>query len=299
MNMHQLRLFCTVVERGSISAASQALYISQPALSTQLKRLERAVGATLLQRGPTGAVPTEAGQLLYETARALFEQENTFQRRLMEIRTGTLGTISVGVSHTGVLYALKEAVRDFLRAYPRVTMDLHVDSADRLFDRLLAGTLDLAVEWEPVQRPGLRVEPLQPQEFFLVAAPDHPLCRYDVVPRAAFLDTPYLALQYGPGLPGTVELSLQRMQLLPRATTRVLSIDVIKQMIEAGLGVSVLSTVAVRRELRWGELRRLQLEGFRLRRLTVLVYGQRQLQRPLINRFSDFLRTHAAFTDTV
>ncbi|MBM3856183.1 MAG: LysR family transcriptional regulator, partial [Verrucomicrobia bacterium] len=111
MNFHQLKLFCAVAEIGSFALASERLHITQPALSIQIRRLERSLGVELMKRTKKGLVLTEAGKAVYDAAKGIFERQDGLSRKLEEIRSGERGTLVVAVSPTGVLYFAASLIR--------------------------------------------------------------------------------------------------------------------------------------------------------------------------------------------
>src|SRR5262245_37214161 len=155
MNLHRLQLFRTVVEKGSFSLACRELFISQPALSVQVKRLEDDLGLKLLRRTRTGVAPTPAGQELYGLAQAIFEQIDSAERRLAVLRSGEAGSLSIGTSHTGALYFLTDLVKAFSQDSPGVTFTITVETVPQVYEAVQRGTIDVALQWGPAVPSGL------------------------------------------------------------------------------------------------------------------------------------------------
>lgn len=292
MNLHQLRLFCAVVERGSFSLASRELFVSQPALSIQIKRLEQSLGLRLLRRSRGGVVLTPAGQELYTVARALLEQVATAERRLRALRTGEAGTLAIGVSHTGALYFLTDVVKAFAHEQPAVHVNIEVATAPTLFDRLQRGSLDVGLEWGPVLPTSLETVELWTERFGIIASPQHEGAGAGWITREQFIQTPFITLQYGLGTPSFIEIWLLEHNLLPASITRLPSIDAVKRLVEANLGLTILSYLSVERELAAGHLAWLGMEGFRMERPIVLL-TRKPDPSPLVARFVTFAREFA------
>jgi DNA-binding transcriptional LysR family regulator len=292
VNLHQLRLFCAVVERGSFSLASRELFVSQPALSIQIKRLERSLGLRLLRRSRGGAVPTPAGQELYTIARAILEQVETAERRLRALRTGEAGTLAIGVSHTGALYFLTDAVKAFAQVHPAVRVNIEVATAPTLFDKLQRGSLDAGLEWGPVIPASLEAVELWIERFGIIASPQHECTHVGRITQEQFLRSSFITLQYGLGALSFIEMWLLEHNLLPASITRLPSIDAVKRLVEANLGLTILSHLSVERELEAGHLTWLEMEGFRMERPIVLL-TRKQDPSQLLAQFVAFTREFA------
>jgi DNA-binding transcriptional LysR family regulator len=297
LNLHQLRLFCKVVERGSFSLASRELLLSQPALSIQVKRLERSLGLQLLLRTRGGAVLTPAGRELYSTASALLGQAQITERRLQALRAGKAGTLTIGVSHTAALYILTQLVEAFGGAHPLVQLDIDVEDELRLLPRLRTGSLDAVLDWGPSSTVDLQTTLLFSERFGVVASARHPQAAVGAINRDELLATPLIMLQHAPDAPLYMDVWLAEHGLLPTTVKRMPSIDAIKRLVEANLGLTVLSRSAVAREIQAGYLVWLDVEGLVLERPLVLL-TRRQRLAPLTAQFLAFAR-HAAPTLTV
>lgn len=290
LNLHQLKLFCAVVEHGSFSKASQALFLSQPALSIQLRRLERSLGVSLFTRRRGTVALTEAGQLLYQTARSMLELQRATQARLDAIRTAQAGTLIIGVTATGALYFLLGALAAFRREVPGVQVELLVTLTEDLLEKVSLGAVDCGLEWSPIPRRDLRVVPLRQEPFRVVVAPDTPWAGLPAMPREEFERLPFIALHYGSGSPSYIEVALLNAGFRPNVQMRLPSIDAVKRTVEAGLAITILSATSIEREVRLGWLATTTLEGFSLvRELVLLLPVQRAPRSPLVSRFVDFL----------
>jgi DNA-binding transcriptional LysR family regulator len=289
MNLHQLHLFREVVDRGSLSLASRELSLSQPALSIQIKRLERSLGLQLLQRTRSGAIPTPAGRELYAAASALLDQAQATERRLQALRDGEAGLLAIGVSHTAALYVLTRLVEEFSGAYPLVQVDIEIEGEARLFARLQSGSLDTVLDWGPAVPAGLEGAPLFTERFGVIAPARHPRAAAGTLSRDEFLAAPLLMLQHRPGVPSYMDAWLAELGLLPPKVKRLPSIDAVKRLVEANLGLAILSRTAVDREIQAGHLVWLDLEGLGLERPLVLFTRPRHTA-PLTARFLAFAR---------
>ena len=271
MNFHQIKLFCAVVDMGSFALASERLHITQPALSIQVRRLEKSLGAELLKRTKKGHVLTEAGKAVYDSAKGIFERQEGLSRKLEEIRSGERGTLVVAVSPSGVLYFASSLIRAFKRRFPAAQIIPRVGKREEVLDLIAQGVVDLGFEWGPVDHARLIPTALIQVRFLVVMSPEHPFAAGRDVAVKDFMREPFVDLDHGPGTPSFVEESLLKAGIRPKTVARMPSIDAVKRVIEANLGIGVLSELSIEREVRWGLLRPLPLQGFPLTRDLVVV----------------------------
>ena len=271
MNLHQLELFCAVVETGSFALAGERLHITQPALSIQVRRLEESLRTVLLRRTKKGLTLTDAGKAVYDSAKAIFEREQRLQRQLEEIRSGEKATLSVAISPTGVLYYASLLIQAFKRRFPAAEVIPSIGTREEVLERVAQGSADLGFEWGPIQHARLARSALIQARFLVVTSPEHAFARKKVARVSDFVREPFVDLDHGPGTPSFVEEALLKAGIRPNTVLRVPSIDAMKRIIEANLGVGMLSNLSVEREVGLGLLRPLPLEGFPLTRDLVIV----------------------------
>jgi DNA-binding transcriptional LysR family regulator len=144
MNIHQLAVFHAVAEQGSLTRAAALLFISQPAVSKQLRELERSLGMALFHRLSTGVRLTEAGELLLGYSRQIFALEHEAESALRELHNLERGRLRIGASTTIGTYILPPACARFGRQYPKVELALDIDNSRAIVERLRAGRVDLA-----------------------------------------------------------------------------------------------------------------------------------------------------------
>jgi LysR family transcriptional regulator, low CO2-responsive transcriptional regulator len=293
VHLHQIELFCKVVEWGSFTRAAEELFITPGALRIQVKRLERGLGVVLLQRVPGGMAPTEVGREVYAMGRGLLDLQQTFGRRVAGLRQGTTGTVRIGVTNTAPLYYVAEVLRDFVPAHPQVSVTVDMDKREPMLDALARGSLDLAVDWAPIVHTGLITEPLLEEPWVIVAAPRHPLAALPVLSCDQLADAPFLTLQLSPLMLPYDELALNAVGVRPKVVMRLPFIDAVKRLVEAGLGIALIGRRAAELELAAGRLIALTVEGFSCQQLLVLARPDGRIQSAAVENFVRFLRQHA------
>lgn len=176
VNLHAFRLFHEVVESGGVTKASERLHISQPAVTAQLRNLERELGLTLFRAKGRGVVLTEPGERLAEQAARLFALEREIEREAQRLRDGNNGSVRIAATYLPANLLLPGWIAPFKRDHPDVDIVLTTVNSRTAFQRLLRYEADLAVVGGGRDLPeGLVREPLMEDELWFIVPADHPL----------------------------------------------------------------------------------------------------------------------------
>lgn len=264
MDFRHLRTFCAVVDHGSFSAAAAELGVTQPAVSAQMRSLEKQSGRRLLDRGGRTPVPTEAGALLYDHARRILELSNDLERDLTDFDDAVGGSLDVGSSTgPGELFLPSICIR-FRDSFPGVQVRLHVDDTRGIGDRVLRDELELGIVGAARDQRGLEFSPLMRDELVLITPPGHELAARDGITVGELAALPVIMQQKGSGVRTVIEEAMRAEGL--RFGDRELAMELglqqsVKAAVLEGLGVSVVSRLAVSRELADGRLAAVPLVG--------------------------------------
>jgi DNA-binding transcriptional LysR family regulator len=254
MNLHLLRLFTAVVQQGSFSKAAAFLVISQPAVSKAVQELERQVGGPLLDRSSSGVTLTAAGQTLYRYAEQIFLTERAATLELARLRGVEAGRLALGASTTIGVYRLPPLLADFAERYPRVRLFLDIGTTNDIVARLLTSPLDLALVEAPVADDRLDVAPLWRDRLVVIAPPRHSLARQSSVRLDEVLAQPFIGREPDSATRLMVERELQGRGISLPVHVEVASNEAIKQMVQVGLGLAVVSETTIAYELATGRL---------------------------------------------
>lgn len=291
VTVHQLRLLVAVVERGGFSRAADALGLSQPAISHQLKALSTSVGLPLLEVVGRRVRLTQAGELLHEHARRILAEFQGAGAALDELRGLERGSIRLAGDTTVGTYVLPDLLGAFKHEHPSVEVSLAVDNRQGVFRRLVAGDVDFVVSgrrWEDAPMP-LIVRPFLANELIAIASPRHRLARRSRVTLAQLAAEPFIVREPGSGTRETAEETLRAAGLAVRPVIELASNGAIKRAVAQDLGVSILSRYATALELQIGNLVELPVEDFPLRRQWHLVYARDKRLGPVDEAFLRFV----------
>jgi DNA-binding transcriptional LysR family regulator len=283
LNLHQVRIFTTVVESRTFSAAAEVLSVSQPALSKAVQELETQLGMTLLVRTRRGVKLTREGEVLYAHARQLFAVERAAESALDELKGLLRGHLFVGASSTIGIYMLPALLGTYHHRYPQIELFLDIGNTQQIVEHLLEHQLDVAFAEGPINEPSLMVIPWQEDELVVIAAPDHPLTRKSSLTVYALADTPLIVRESGSGTREVGMAALAEHGVYPPIAMELASTEAVKQAVSARLGIAVVSTATIQMEIALHKLVVLPVEGLTIRRsLTCLLHPELLPPRPVI-----------------
>lgn len=262
MHIETLKTFCDLVDTGSFSKAARENFVSQSAVSQQLRALESRYGRRLVERSPgRPIVLTDAGRLLYSEGKAILERFRALDQRLhqnLQVRTGT---VRVATVYSLGLHALPPYVKQFLHENPQVNVRVEYSRTDKVYEACLDGTIDLGIVAQPTRRAQLEIIPLKPDPLLLVVSPEHALARQQSVSLSRLRGEPFVAFERSVPTRKAIDRLLKEHRVSVTIVTEFDNIETIKRSVEAGLGISILPQNTVRNEARARTLFALPLNG--------------------------------------
>jgi DNA-binding transcriptional LysR family regulator len=249
LNLNHLAAFRAVADAGSISRGAERLLVSQPAVSKQIKELERAVGVTLLERRPKGVVLTRPGEVLADYARRIFDLAEQAEAAVGDVGALRRGTLRIGASPTIGTYLLPAVLVHFRRRFPGLRTEIEVGSARLLRERLEEDQLDFALAGEPITSPLLESRTFANDPLVAIAHPRHPLARRRLVTLVELLREPLVVVETDAFARRVLESLVPNGAPPPAAALTLDSTEAVKRAVAAGLGVAIVSRLAIETEL--------------------------------------------------
>lgn len=282
MQLEALKTFCDLVETGSFTRAAELNFVSQSAVSQQLRGLERRFEQKLVERGGrVGVQPTPAGRLLYAESKEIVRRLTALDERLREREDRMSGTLRVATVYSVGLHALPPHLKQFLRDHPKVAVQIEYLRTDRIYDGCVSGAIDLGIVALPTRRPQLEILPLRSEELVVVVSPDHPLSRRRSVALAELGGEPFVAFDQAVPTRRLIDRILRSHRVAVAIQTEFDNIETIKRSVEAGLGVSIVPQQTARNETRAGTLVALPIaDGTFTRSVGVIHRKHRDLSPP-------------------
>lgn len=279
MEINQLRYFLSVVEVGSFSKAALHCFISQPALSVQIQKLEDEVGKTLLHRTPKKIVPTEAGFLLVERAKAALAQIEMAKKEIQNLNHSNAGRMNFGILPTVAPYLLERVMESFSKQCPQIEISIQEGTASQLLKLIETGDLDLGIVSLPVTQNGFEKEILFSEEMVLAMPSFHPLAKKSAIHIRDLESEKFILLQDGHCLEKQVASFCKKHAVCPHYLIRCGQLTTIKSLVAAGMGISLIPQMAIRKMPKKVIYRRLE-DPKPKRAIAAVTKSKRPLKKP-------------------
>jgi LysR family transcriptional regulator, regulator for metE and metH len=241
LEIRHLRLVDMIAREGGLTAASKRLYVTQSALSHQLREIEERLGLPLFLRMKRKMILTEAGQRVLRSAQSILNELNVAEEDVRRMATGGQGVLRISTQCNTCYHWLPVLIRKFQTEYPGVDVQINVEATSDPFGALWKGELDLAILYSIPQRKGLKLYPLFEDEQVAIMHPQHPLASSPFIRPQEFASENLIVYK----TPREQSLLFQKVLIpagvTPAKVTQVMLTEAIIEMVKAGLGISVLS----------------------------------------------------------
>ncbi len=275
----QLRVFNEVARHLSFARAAEALHLTPPAVTMQVKELEGHVGMALFERAGKKVSLTTAGEYMLVYARrilATLKEAEDVAARLQHAETGVL---TVGMVSTAKYY-LMQLLSEFQRGHPGVELKVALGNRDELVRMLQANEVDIAVMGRPPRELRTRAEPFAAHPHVFVSAPDHPLVSEEPLTIEDLRPFDFIAREPGSGTRAAMERFFSEAHVESRLKMQVPSNETLKQAVMAGLGLGFVSMHTIGQELQQGLIHVLDVKGTPVVRAWNIVHMQARVLSP-------------------
>lgn len=293
MDLWQLYIFCKVIELKSFSRAGKAVHLSQPTVSSHIRALEEHFGCRLVDRLSKGVMPTRAGELVYRYARKLVALRDETESALAEFQGKLCGRLAIGASTIPGGYVLPQIIGGFSRAHPGVSVTMIIGDTEKIIADTVSGELELSVVGAQTADQNIVQEKLLDDDMGLIVACDHPWAKRRTVSLKMLCGQPFVAREPGSGTLKSIHQSLDLAGFDPgrlNVVAELGSTQAVVQGVKSGLGISILSTIAVAESVVAGSIKTLHVGGLNLRRAFYLTRHKYRSLSPLSRAFIDFMR---------
>jgi DNA-binding transcriptional LysR family regulator len=293
MDTRQLAAFCAVVERRSFSQAAERLGVTQPAVSLQVRTLEKRLGTQLLDRSGRRVEPTEAGWRLYRGAQRMLALESQLVADVAASGEGDLaGDLVLGASTGPAAVAIPVALAEFQRQNPDIRVFLTVSDTHSVVERVAARELELGIVGAARRHRGVRFEPFFADQVILACPPDHAFANRTVT-LEELRGERLILMQEGAGVRQIVEDGLRRQGVRLRDLDVRLELGLqesVRRAVEAGYGVTFISRTAVEADLAAGRLAEARVESLDATREISLASATGRVRTRVAESFVTFAR---------
>jgi LysR family hydrogen peroxide-inducible transcriptional activator len=245
MELHQLRYLAAVARTGSFSRAAEQCRVAQPSLSQQIQKLESELGERLFDRLKAGTKLTPAGEAFLPRARRILEEVEAAKREATEAKELLRGSVTLGVLPTIAPYLLPQILPAFTKKFPGVEITVQEETTARLVRLALAYEIDFALASRPLHDTRLEIRELFSEELLLALPPTHPLTRKRTLQPTDLDGERLIVMQEGHCLGDQVLRFCDRRELRAPVSFRSAQVQTIQSLVSAGLGISLIPTMAV------------------------------------------------------
>lgn len=285
-----LEVFVKVVEKGNFSKAAEDLHMTQPAVSQYIKVLEESVGARLLERNNKFVRLNKAGEIVFHHAKEILALYSNMQYLIDDLTNKASGPIAIGASYTFGEYILPHIIARLQAQYPLITPTIQIHNTKEIIDLVQSHQLDIGIVEGHINEKVPNVEVVAEDKMVIVASPQHPLLK-EKRNIAELGEECWILREKGSGTREAAEHLFQELEFTPKKVMEFGSTQVIKESVEAGLGIGLLSHWTIKKELMYGYLEVVEVEGLPFKRnFSILTHSPYQTKA--LQQFIETLRAY-------
>jgi DNA-binding transcriptional LysR family regulator len=297
MELDQLKLFTDLVREQSFTKVAEKNFLTQPAVSLRIRNLEEELGTKLLERTTRKVLVTEEGRILYEYARDILSKAEEAKAVLLERQDKMVGSIRLATVHSIGLHELPAYLKPYIRKYPQVAIHIAYHTGDVVYRMVQDGDVDLGIVAYPEPKSNLVTIPFLEDELVAICNEDHPFASRETIRLHELNEQPFIAFDEGIPTRKAIDAVLARRNIRINIKMQCDNIEILKKMVEVGLGVSLVPRFSVRAEVEHGLLQCLTVSDYSFKRPLALIHRKgRSLSRPM-QAFIDLLTEGALAED--
>lgn len=293
LTLRQLKVFESVARHLSYSRAADELHLTQPAVSMQIKQLEDNISLPLFEQLGKRIYLTEAGRELYQYSRSISQQLSDLEVAMDELKGMERGKLNISVVTTANYFA-PHLLAKFCQRYRGVTVSLNVSNRETVLKQLSDNLIDLAIMGQPPEDLDIDSESFMENPLVVIAPPDHPLCKAHNIPVKQLEKEIFLVRESGSGTRGAMERFFAEHNIKINKGMETDTTEAIKQAVQAGMGLGIMSQHTAELELETNRLKVLDVQGFPIIRYWHVVNRKNKRLSGVANAFREFLLKEAA-----
>ena len=292
ITLRQLQVFESVARHLSHTLAAAELYLTQPAVSMQIKQTEEAIGLPLFEQVGKKLFLTAAGRELLHYSRDILQHMREMETVFSEMKGLSRGHLDIAVV-SSANYFMPQLLARFFQQHPGIQASLHVANRDTVVKRLDENRADLAIMGQPPEGAEMQAEPFLQNPLVVIAPPAHPLAHQHQIKPAQLAQETFLLREPGSGTRGVVERFFSGNLIHPPSTMEMDTNEAIKQSVQAGMGLGIISLHSIELELETKRLAVLDAEHFPIMRHWYIVHRKNKRLSGASQAFKQFLLDEA------
>ncbi len=292
---HKMKVFCTVAETKSFSKTSEIVHLTQPAVSLQIQALEEYYETKLFDRTSNSISLSPAGEVLYKYAKYILALYAAAEKEIGKITGHTKGSVTIGASTTIGNHILPSLILSFKKTYPKIKIHVYIENTRKIMDLLNTGTIELGLVEGEMSKYKVTLDPIIQDELFVVVSPQHPWAKRKTISIAELSKEPFIFREEGSGTRQVTEKYFSshgiKMRDVPMNIT-LGSTESIKEAVESGIGVSIISKWVARKEVKYGNLIMLGIKEGKMVRNFHLVMNKNAILSHAVTEFTSFIKAY-------
>ncbi|CAM4515501.1 LysR family transcriptional regulator [Paenibacillus macerans] len=285
-----LKVFITVAEKQNFTRAAEALHMTQPAVSQHIGALERQLGTKLLERSNKFVRLNKAGEIVYHHAREISGLYGRMQYLIDDLKHTAYGNLSIGASYTYGEYVLPHVVAEMMKLYPGIRPAITIGNSREIEAKVGGHELDIGIIEGEFRDAQFRIEPIADDAMVIVIPAGHKAAGRVGLKFSDLREETWIIREPGSGTREATDKMFVEQGFYPERLMEFGSTQIIKESVEAGLGISFLSRAAVRKEIALGTLREPDVEGFPFTRKFSLITRTAPFYTKAMEVFMELLR---------
>ena len=289
INLTQLATFVQLAERRNFTRTADALHLTQPAVTQQIRALERDLGVTLVDIVARRTEITEIGALVAERGEVLLRQVDTLRRDVRELAEARSGVVHVGATVTIGGYVLPGLLAQFAARHPGIRVEVAVENTATVVPMVADGRVGLALVEGVVADGGLDVVPFADDELVLIVGDAHRLVGRRTVAPSDLADESFVTREDGSGTRELFERAMRGAGIIPRIVLALPTGEGIVRAVRCGLGIAMISRLVAADAIAAGVVKEIEVQGVELRRRLYLVRRRLRTRSPAARAFAELV----------
>jgi len=290
MHIEVLKIFCDLADLQSFSRTAEKHFISQSAVSQQLAQLELAHKCQLIDRRKRPIELTKTGQLLYLASKDMLERYEQLKNELSTLKKSSMSKINVAAIFSIGMHTLPDYVKRFMVSYPNVNVHIEYLSADRIYEMVLTGDVDIGLVAVPKRDKRLDMYDFKDEPLVLVCSPKHPLSYESQVDIHKLQLERFIAFEKGVPTRAWIDSILERYNIIVRPVMEFDNIETVKRAVEINSGISILPQTAILQELGSGTVKAIAFSNEKFIRPTGIIVRKGKILGQAGRYFIELLR---------
>ncbi|MCE0498458.1 MAG: LysR family transcriptional regulator [Methylacidiphilales bacterium] len=290
MQIESFKVFRDLVESRSFSKAASLNFITQSAVSQQIRVMEERFHVPLIERSNKRFGLTREGQVLYDASKQIVFQFDSLQHQILEMRNVVSGTIRLSTVYSIGLHEIPPYLKKFLVKFPNVNVHVEYRRSNQVYDEVIEGASDLGLVAYPVQKKTLKIEPFRRDRLVVITIPGHELAKEGEINVAVLKKEKFIGFE--PDIPTrkAVDKIFREAGLEVNPVMEFDNIETVKRAVEIGAGVSIVPRATVEQEVGNGTLAAVEFKGHPYYRPLGIIYKSGRVLSPAMQRFLKLLK---------